>query len=128
MRSIISQGSALVGNQPPSYFRNSVASVRSGGRRPDQAAKTRDKIATGKEQIMQNRKMIQLDCDLELPVPIDGLRITPDYPRLIEAMEHYEFKSLLQEVRDEASRVAVPSAGRAAEGRLPRSEKSFERA
>lgn len=74
-------------------------------------AKTRDKIATGKEQIIQNRKMIQLDCDLELPVPIDGLRITPDYPRLIEALEHYEFKSLLQEVRDEASRVAVPVQG-----------------
>jgi DNA polymerase-1 len=74
-------------------------------------AKTRDKIATGKEQIIQNRKMIQLDCDLELPVPIDGLRITPDYPRLIEALEHYEFKSLLQEVREEASRVAVPVQG-----------------
>ncbi len=27
----------------------------------------------------------------------------PDYPRLIEAMEGYEFKSLLQEVRDEAA-------------------------
>ncbi len=75
------------------------------------AAKTRDKIATGKEQILQNRKMIALDCDLELPVPIDGLRITPDYPRLIEALEHYEFKSLLQEVRDEASRVAAPVQG-----------------
>jgi len=75
------------------------------------AAKTRDKIATGKEQIIQNRKMIELDCDLELPVPIDGLRIKPDYPRLIEALEHYEFKSLLQEVRDEAGRVATPVQG-----------------
>ena len=73
--------------------------------------KTRDKIATAKDQIIQNRKMIELDCDLELPVPIDGLGITPDYPRLIEAMEHYEFKSLLQEVRDEASRVATPVQG-----------------
>lgn len=73
--------------------------------------KTRDKIATAKDQIIQNRKMIELDCDLELPVPIDGLGITPDYPRLIEALEHYEFKSLLQEVRDEASRVATPVQG-----------------
>ena len=75
------------------------------------AAKTREKIAAGKEQIIQNRKMIALDCDLELPVPIDELRIKPDYPRLIDALEHYEFKSLLQEVRDEAARMATPVQG-----------------
>ena len=72
------------------------------------AAKTRDKIAAGKEQIRQNRKMVELDCNLDLPVPIDSLRIKPDYPRLIEALEHYEFKSLLQEVRDEAARLEMP--------------------
>jgi hypothetical protein len=49
--------------------------------------------------------MVDLDCDLELPVPIDELRIEPDYPNLIRALEHCEFKSLLQEVRDEAARV-----------------------
>ncbi len=75
------------------------------------AAKTREKIAAGKEQIIQNRKMIALDCDLELPVPIDELRIKPDYPRLIDALEHYEFKSLLQEVREEAARMATPVQG-----------------
>jgi DNA polymerase-1 len=75
------------------------------------ASKTRDKIAAGKEQIIQNRKMIELDCDLELPVPIDALQIKPDYPSLIEALEHYEFKSLIQEVREEASRVATPVQG-----------------
>jgi DNA polymerase-1 len=66
--------------------------------------KTRDKIETARAQILQNRKMVQLDCHLPLPVPIDDLKITPDYPRLIEALEECEFKSLLQEVRDEASR------------------------
>ena len=40
---------------------------------------------------------------MPLPLPIDELRITPDYPRLIEALEECEFKSLLQEVRDEAA-------------------------
>jgi len=75
------------------------------------AAKTREKIIAGKQQIMQNRKMVELDCDLELPLPIDSLRIAPNYPRLIEALEHHEFKSLLQEVREEAGRAADPVQG-----------------
>ncbi len=48
--------------------------------------------------------MVDLDCHLELPVPIDQLRIEADYPALIAALETCEFKSLLQEVRDEANR------------------------
>jgi DNA polymerase-1 len=75
------------------------------------AAKTRDKLVHAKQQIMQNRRMIELDCDLQLPVPIDSLRISPDYPRLIEALERYEFKSLLQEVREDAGRAAKPVQG-----------------
>ncbi len=73
--------------------------------------KTREKMQAGREQILQNRKMVELDCDLPLPTPIDNLRITPDYPRLIESLEHYEFKSLLQEVRDEAARVGTQTQG-----------------
>ena len=45
-----------------------------------------------------------IDCDTELPVPIDDLRIAPNYPELIAQMEKCEFKSLLQEVRDEAAK------------------------
>ncbi|MEP6976271.1 MAG: 5'-3' exonuclease H3TH domain-containing protein [Spartobacteria bacterium] len=78
--------------------------------------KTRDKIETAREQILQNRKMVELDCHLPLPEPIDELRITPDYPRLIEALEECEFKSLLQEVRDEAARTVPP--GRVVQGEL----------
>jgi predicted DNA-binding ribbon-helix-helix protein len=37
---------------------------------------------------------------------MDELRIEPDYPALIAALEKCEFKSLLQEVRDEAARAA----------------------
>src|SRR6266446_6331249 len=69
--------------------------------------RTREKLANAREQILQNRKMVDLDCRLELPVPIDDLRIEPDYPALIAAFEKCEFKSLLQEVRDEAARVST---------------------
>lgn len=66
--------------------------------------KTREKLQNGQEQILQNRRMVQLDCDLQLPVAIEQLRIRPDYERLIEAVEKCEFKSLLQEIRGEAGR------------------------
>src|SRR4051812_40365414 len=66
--------------------------------------KTRIKLQVAREQIEQNRKMVALDCDIELPLAIDDLRIKPDYPKLIEQLEKCEFKSLLQEVRDEAAR------------------------
>jgi DNA polymerase-1 len=69
------------------------------------SARTREKLANSRDQILENRKMVDLDCHLELPVPIDQLRIEPDYPNLIRALEQCEFKSLLQEVRDEAARV-----------------------
>jgi 5'-3' exonuclease len=69
------------------------------------SARTREKLMNSREQILENRKMVDLDCNLELPVPIDELRIEPDYPHLIRALEQCEFKSLLQEVRDEAARV-----------------------
>jgi DNA polymerase-1 len=51
--------------------------------------------------------MVDLDCEMELPVAIDELRIEPDYAALIPALEKCEFKSLLQEVRDEAARVTT---------------------
>ncbi len=69
------------------------------------SARTREKLANSRDAIFENRKMVDLDCDLELPVPIDQLRIKPDYPSLIRALEQCEFKSLLQEIRDEAGRL-----------------------
>ena len=75
--------------------------------------RTREKLLNAREQIAQNRKMVELDCDMKLPVPIDHLRIAPDYPALIAAMEKCEFKSVLQEVREEAAR-----AGAVAQGQL----------
>jgi 5'-3' exonuclease len=69
------------------------------------SARTREKLMNFRDQILENRKMVDLDCHLDLPVPIDELQIKPDYPNLIGALEQCEFKSLLQEVRDEAARV-----------------------
>jgi len=66
--------------------------------------RSREKLLGARDQILQNRKMVELDCDMELPVAIDDLGIKPDYPALIAELEKCEFKSLLQEVRDEAAR------------------------
>jgi 5'-3' exonuclease len=73
--------------------------------------RTREKLANSRDQILQNRKMVDLDCHLELPVAIDDLRIEPDHPKLIAALEKCEFKSLLQEVRDEAGRMSTGVQG-----------------
>jgi len=75
------------------------------------SARTREKLINSRDQILENRKMVDLDCDLELPVPIDELRIEPDYPNLIRRLEQCEFKSLLQEVRDEAARTENGTQG-----------------
>jgi 5'-3' exonuclease len=69
--------------------------------------RTREKLVAARDQILQNRKMVELDCDMELPVPIDDLRIQPDYPALIAQLEKCEFKSLLREVKDEAARAGA---------------------
>jgi len=66
--------------------------------------RNREKLTVAREQILQNRKMVELDCHMELPIPIDDLRIQPDYPALIAQLEKCEFKSLLQEVKTEAAR------------------------
>ena len=71
--------------------------------------RAREKLVNARDQILQNRKMVELDCDMRLPVEIEELRIRPDYPALIAALEKCEFKSLLQEVRDEAARMASGS-------------------
>jgi len=65
--------------------------------------KMRIKLIAAREQILQNRAMVELDCHMELPVAIDDLKIRPDYPALIKELEKCEFKSLLQEVKAEAA-------------------------
>jgi hypothetical protein len=48
--------------------------------------------------------MVALDCDTDLPVPLDDLRITPDYPALLDFLEKCELKSVLQEVKEEQAK------------------------
>ena len=75
------------------------------------SARSREKLEAAREQILQNRKMVELDCDTSLPVPLDDLRIAPDYPALLEALEKCEFKSLLDEVRLEQAKVGTVRQG-----------------
>jgi 5'-3' exonuclease len=69
--------------------------------------KMRVKLIAARDQILQNRKMVELDCHMELPVPIHDLKIQPDYPALIAEMEQCEFRSLMQEVKQEAAKAGL---------------------
>lgn len=68
--------------------------------------RSREKLMVARDQILQNRKMVQLDCETELPMPLDDLRISPDYDALLEFFEKWEIKSVLQELRDEQAKAA----------------------
>ena len=70
-----------------------------------QNERIREKLIAAREQILQNRQMVQLDTDLPLPAPLDALRVEPKYEELIAVVEKCEFKSLLQEIRAEAAAV-----------------------
>jgi DNA polymerase-1 len=68
--------------------------------------RVREKLKASLEIIAQNREMVKLDLDLPVPVPVEGLQIRPDYTGLAAAMEHCEFKSLHQEIKNEMPGVA----------------------
>lgn len=71
----------------------------------------REKLKAAREQVLQNREMVKLDTDLPLPVPLSDLKITPRHEELVAMLERCEFKSLLQEIRDDAAKSAVKSQG-----------------
>lgn len=71
------------------------------------SARSREKLAAARDQILQNRKMVELDCDTPLPVPLDDLRLRPDYPALIHVCQEWELKSVLKEVEEEAAKAGV---------------------
>jgi len=71
----------------------------------------REKVRAGREQILENQVMIQLDTCLPLPAPLDELTLCPRYPELLAELEPWEFKSLTQEIRDEAAKTARPTQG-----------------
>lgn len=71
----------------------------------------REKIRAARQQIEHNREMVRLDTDLPLPLPLDELKLRPEYGRLIPALERCEFKSLLEEIKLEAQKIAVSAQG-----------------
>lgn len=77
----------------------------------------RGKLEAGLSHIRNNREMVRLDLDLPLPRPIEDLRIVPQWPELIAALESCEFKGLLAEVKADAEKAgvvvkpAVPAGG-----------------
>jgi len=71
------------------------------------SVRNREKLQAMQEQVLQNRKMVELECSMDLPVELDALRIAPDYPALLKVLEECEFKSLIQEVRDEAAKAGT---------------------
>jgi len=66
------------------------------------SAKLREKLAANREKILQNRQMVSLELDHDLPVPLKELKITPRYHEFLELLEKCEFRSLLTEVEAEA--------------------------
>jgi 5'-3' exonuclease len=69
--------------------------------------KLREKLAANREKIEQNRQMVRLDLDHELPVPILDLQIRPDYSAYIDGLKKCEFRTLLTEVEEEAKRESL---------------------
>lgn len=65
--------------------------------------KVREKLEAARTQIDQNREMVRLDLDLPLPEPVESLTLRPRWPELVAALEKCEFKSLLEEIRQDAA-------------------------
>jgi 5'-3' exonuclease len=78
----------------------------------------REKIKTARAQILQNREMVRLDLDLPLPVALGDLKIRPRHSELVAALERCEFKSLLQEVKNEIPPSSSVPAPAPAQGEL----------
>ena len=66
--------------------------------------KLREKITSSADLIRANREMVRLDDNLPLPAPWQTFTICPRYPELIAALRDCEFRALLKEVEEEATR------------------------
>jgi len=65
-------------------------------------AKLREKLQAARAQLEQNQEMVRLDLDLPLPIAPEQLRITPQFPELLPALEEAEFRTLHAEMEKEA--------------------------
>jgi len=66
--------------------------------------KLREKLSANREKIDQNRRMVRLEVDHDIPVGLTDLKIRPDYPAYIAGLKKCEFRRLLAEVEEEARR------------------------
>jgi DNA polymerase-1 len=70
--------------------------------------KLREKLAANREKIDQNRRMVRLEIDHEIPVRVVDLKIRPNYPAYLAGLKKWEFRRLLAEVEEEAKRAPKP--------------------
>lgn len=63
----------------------------------------RDKLAAGRDAIIENRQMVALDERLPLPLPVEQLPVHPQTSRLIPALRDCGFQSLLREIEREST-------------------------
>jgi 5'-3' exonuclease len=73
-----------------------------------QNLKLREKLASNRQRIEQNREMVRLDLDHQLPVPVTDLKVRPDYPAYLAGLKKCEFRTLLAEVEEEARQELPP--------------------
>ncbi len=66
------------------------------------------KIASSHSQLLQNREMIALQLNLPLPLELHSLEIQPDYPQFIKLLDYFEFRTLANDMREEARRWGIP--------------------
>ena len=69
-------------------------------------AKLREKLASNRTKIEQNREMVRLELDHRIEIPVAELKICPDYPSYIAGLKKCEFRTLLGEVEAEAKLAA----------------------
>ena len=67
----------------------------------------RAKLAASREQIGHNREMVRLELHHDLPVPVTSMTLQPVYPEYIAGLEYCEFRSLLDEVKEEAAKAGT---------------------
>ena len=83
------------------------------------------KIESSHDLLRQNREMIQLYHDLALPMPLENFEVTPNYPDLIKALWHLEFRSLATDLEKEARRWGISLTETHSESTSPNSQETL---
>lgn len=76
--------------------------------RASEDPKILEKLEPHRELVLRNRKMVELDLGLPLPVPVDSFTVAPRYSELIETLRTLEFRALGREVEADAASSGIP--------------------